>query len=89
MYLPGELITGGIENCIQLEVGLINSNKVFTVVNGELTSSDVQVLFETYETALVSGVKEREVVMTDQFQCLCRHEGKSFDKLIVRHEERN
>ena len=67
MYLPGELITGGIENCIQLEVGLINSNKVFTVVNGELTSSEVQVLFETYETALVSGLKNGEVVMTDQF----------------------
>ena len=67
MYLPGELITGDIENCIQLEVGLINSNKVFTVVNGELTSSEVQVLFETYETALVSGLKNGEVVMTDQF----------------------
>ena len=67
MYLPGKLITGGIENCIQLEVGLINSNKVFTVVNGELTTSEVQVLFETYETALVSGLKNGEVVMTDQF----------------------
>ena len=40
---------------------------MYTVVNGELTSSEVQVLFETYETALVSGLKNGEVVMTDQF----------------------
>ena len=45
MYLPGELIAGGLKMGAYNRFGLINSNKVFTVKNGELTAQKSCILY--------------------------------------------
>ncbi len=66
MYLPGVLIAKGIENCIELNAGLIKDGRIFTVENDELVHSDVETVFRSFELALVRGLEDGIVVMTDQ-----------------------
>ena len=66
IYLPGELITSGIENCYEIKVGLIENDKIFSIENGELVLTDVDILFQTYEMALVRGLNDGTVILSDQ-----------------------
>ena len=66
IYLPGELITEGVKNCFEINIDLIENNKIFSIKNGELVYSDVEILFKTYEKALVRGLSDGTVILSDQ-----------------------
>ena len=66
MYLSGSLIAKGIDNCFELNAGLIDNGKLYAVENDQLVHSNVEVVFKSFETALVQGLEDGTVVMTDQ-----------------------
>lgn len=66
IYLPGELIAKGIENCYEVNVGLIENDKIFAIENDELTFMDVEIVFKTYEKALVRGLNDGTVILSGQ-----------------------
>ena len=67
IYLPGELIASSIENCFDVNVGLIEDDKLFSIEDGVLVYSDVEILFQTYERAFVRGLEDGTVILSDQF----------------------
>jgi membrane fusion protein, multidrug efflux system len=66
IYLPGELIANGIENCFDVNVGLIEDDKLFSIEDGILVYSDVEILFQTYERAFVRGLEDGTMILSDQ-----------------------
>ena len=66
IYLPGNLITSGIENCYELNIGLIENHKIFSIENDVLVKSEVEILFQSYEKALVRGLEDGTVILSDQ-----------------------
>lgn len=66
IYLPGELIASSIENCFDVNVGLIEDDKLFSIEDGVLVYSDVEILFQTYERAFVRGLEDGTVILSDQ-----------------------
>lgn len=66
IYLPGNLITSGIENCYELNIGLIENHKIFSIENDVLVKSEVEILFQSYEKALVRGIEDGTVILSDQ-----------------------
>jgi len=66
IYLAGELIGKGINNCYEINVGLIENDKIFSIENGELSVSNVSIVFETYEKAFVKGLDDGTVILSDQ-----------------------
>lgn len=65
MYLSGTLYSTPIDSCYRIPVALVENSEVYTVKNGELVLSKVDVMFKSFETALVTGLSDGTVLLSE------------------------
>ena len=65
MYLAGTLFSAKLNSCYKVPVSLIEEGQVYTIENDRLVSTKVDILFKTFESALVSGLENGTVLLSE------------------------
>lgn len=65
MYLAGTLFSATLDSCYKVPVSLIEGGAVYTIENDRLVSTRVEVLFKSFESALVSGLENGTVLLSE------------------------
>ena len=64
MYLAGTLYSSPLDSCYKVPVSLVENNQVYTIENDALVLSEVQVLFKSFESALITGLEDGTVLLS-------------------------
>lgn len=65
MYLAGTLYSAPLDSCYKVPVSLVENNQVYTIENDALVLSEVQVLFKSFESALITGLEDGTVLLSE------------------------